>query len=123
MILPKANGSGVLGETLSTPLVGDPLVGHTQTFISIGCLDTEFEANALFKYIKSKFARTLLGVLKITQDNKKATWKYVPFQDFTDSSDIDWTQSVEKIDYQLYKKYNLSPEEITFIETHIKEME
>jgi len=123
LILPKANGSGVLGETLSTPLVGDPLVGHTQTFISIGCLDTEFEANALFKYIKSKFARTLLGVLKITQDNKKATWKYVPFQDFTANSDIDWTQSVADIDRQLYQKYDLSPEEIAFIETHVREMD
>ena len=69
VILPKANGSGAIGEVLSTPLVG-----HTQTFISIGKLETLDEANSLFKYIKSKFARTLLGVLKITQDNKKGTW-------------------------------------------------
>ena len=74
VILPKANGSGAIGEVLSTPLVGTPLVGHTQTFISIGKLETLDEANSLFKYIKSKFARTLLGVLKITQDNKKGTW-------------------------------------------------
>lgn len=123
VILPKANGSGAIGEVLSTPLVGTPLVGHTQTFISIGSLNTIEEANALFKYIKTKFARTLLGVLKITQDNKKAVWKYVPLQDFSVNSDIDWSQSVADIDHQLYKKYNLSQEEIDFIEEKVKEME
>ena len=75
------------------------------------------------KYIKSKFVRVLLGVLKITQDNNLGTWKYVPWQDFTSSSDIDWSQSIADIDKQLYKKYNLTPEEIDFIETHVKEME
>ncbi|QLB49430.1 Eco57I restriction-modification methylase domain-containing protein [Streptococcus sanguinis] len=128
VILPKANGSGAIGEVLSTPLVGTPLVGtplvgHTQTFISIGELETFNEADSLFKYIKSKFARTLLGVLKITQDNKRGTWKYVPLQDFTVNSDIDWSQSVADIDRQLYQKYDLSPEEIAFIETHVREMD
>jgi len=123
VILPKANGSGAIGEVLSTPLVGTPLVGHTQTFISIGSFDTNEEANALFKYIKTNFARTLLGVLKITQDNKKAVWKYVPLQDFTVNSDIDWSQSVADIDRQLYQKYNLSQEEIDFIEEKVKAME
>ena len=65
----------------------------------------------------------MLGVLKITQDNNLGTWKYVPWQDFTSSSDIDWSQSIADIDKQLYKKYNLTPEEIDFIETHVKEME
>ncbi|HEM6115830.1 TPA: Eco57I restriction-modification methylase domain-containing protein [Streptococcus suis] len=123
VFLPKANGSGSIGEVLSTPLVGTPLVGHTQTFLSIGNFDTLDEANALHKYIKTKFARTLLGVLKITQDNKKSTWKYVPLQDFTVNSDIDWSQSVAEIDRQLYEKYGLSAEEIAFIETKVKEMD
>lgn len=123
VLLPKSNGSGAIGEVLSTPLVGTPLVGHTQTFISIGKLDTLEECQSLLKYIKSKFARTLLGVLKITQDNKKGTWKYVPLQDFTSSSDIDWSQSVAEIDTQLYKKYGLSQEEINFIESKVKAMD
>ncbi|HEM2826480.1 TPA: Eco57I restriction-modification methylase domain-containing protein [Streptococcus suis] len=123
VLLPKSNGSGAIGEVLSTPLVGTPLVGHTQTFISIGKLDTLEECQSLLKYIKSKFARTLLGVLKITQDNKKGTWKYVPLQDFTSSSDIDWSQSVAEIDAQLYKKYGLSQEEIDFIESKVKAMD
>lgn len=123
VLLPTSNGSGAIGEVLSTPLVGEPLVGYTRSFIEIGAFDTEFEATACFKYIKSKFARTCLGILKITQDNNKDTWKYVPLQNFTPNSDIDWTKSVHEIDEQLYRKYGLSQEEIDFIESHVKEME
>ena len=123
VILPAANGSGAIGEVLSTPLIGAPLIGHTQTFISIGSFDTEEEAEACMKYVKSKFARTLLGVLKITQHNPGPKWKYVLLQDFTSSSDIDWSQSMHEIDEQLYKKYGLSDDEIEFIETHVKAMD
>lgn len=118
IIVPKANGSGALGEILSTPLIG-----YTQTFIGIGSFDSEIEAKAAMKYVKSKFARTLLGILKITQDNPPEKWRFVPLQDFTPSSDIDWSVSVAEIDRQLYKKYNLNEEEIAFIETHVKEMQ
>lgn len=123
VMIPKANGSGAIGEVLSTPLVGTPLVGFTETFISIGETDSKSEAEATLKYVKTKFARTMLGILKVTQNNAKPTWKYVPIQDFTSSSDIDWTQSIADIDKQLYKKYNLSDEEIDFIEANVKEME
>lgn len=64
----------------------------------------------------------MLGILKVTQDSSKSTWKYVPMQDFTDKSDIDWSKSVADIDRQLYKKYGLSQKEIDFIESHVKEM-
>lgn len=60
---------------------------------------------------------------RITQDNNKDTWRMIPLQDFTDSSDIDWSVPIANIDKQLYKKYNLSDEEINFIETKVKEME
>lgn len=118
VILPTSNGSGAIGEVLSTPLVG-----YTRSFIGIGAFNTKEEAEAYLKYIKSKFARTMLGVLKITQDNNKETWKYVPLQDFTEKSDIDWSKSITEIDQQLYAKYGLTQEEIDFIETHVKEME
>ena len=123
VFVPKSNGSGALGEVLSTPLVGQPLVGHTQSFISIGSFNSKNEADACYKYICSKFARCLLGVLKVTQDNPPEKWKYVPLQDFTSNSDVDWSVSIPNIDRQLYKKYGLSPKEIEFIETHVKEME
>lgn len=72
------------------------------------------------KYIKTKFCRALLGVLKITQDNTQSKWACVPLQDFTADSDIDWSKSIPEIDQQLYKKYDLNEEEINFIETHVK---
>ena len=126
--LPKSNGSGAIGEVLSTPLVGEPLVGeplvgHTQTFISFGAFDNREEAENLLKYIKTKFARTMLGTLKITQSNKKDTWRNVPLQNFTNNSDIDWSRSIAQIDQQLYKKYDLSEKEIAFIEEKVRAME
>ncbi|MCJ2172326.1 Eco57I restriction-modification methylase domain-containing protein [Lactobacillus kefiranofaciens] len=123
VFVPKANGTGALGEVLSTPLVGEPLIGSTETFISIGAFNNRLEAENVMKYIKTKFTRTLLGILKITQDNTSEKWRLVPMQDFTDKSDIDWSKSVPEIDAQLYKKYDLSPDEISFIETKVQEME
>lgn len=122
VIIPAANGAGTLGEVISTPLIGQPLIGHTETFMSIGCFDSESEAKALLKYLKSKFARTLLGILKTTQHNPPEKWKFIPLQDFTSASDIDWSKSVPEIDRQLYAKYGLSEDEVNFIESHVKEM-
>ncbi len=122
ILFPKSNGSGKFGEPLSGPLIAGPGEGHTQTFISIGRLDTQSEAEAEMKYIKTKFVRAMLGILKVTQDNKKGVWKYVPLQDFTPASDIDWSKSIHDIDLQLYRKYGLDEKEIEFIETHVKEM-
>lgn len=123
VLVPKSNGSGVLGEVLSTPLIAEPTMGYTQTFLGVGAFDNESEAQAAYKYIISKFARTMLGVLKITQDNPPEKWKYVPLQDFTNHSDIDWTKSVHEMDLQLYDKYGLSADERNFIETHVKAMD
>jgi len=122
VFVPSANGTGALGESLSTPLIGEPLIGITQTFISLGAFDTINEANALLKYVKTKFCRTMLGILKITQGNNRDTWAKVPLQDFTINSDIDWSKSISDIDKQLYKKYQLSEEEITFIEDKVQPM-
>ena len=72
--------------------------------------------------IKAKMVRALLGILKTTQDVTPDKWKYVPIQDFTEFSDIDWKKSVHEIDLQLYRKYKLSKEEIDFIENNVKEM-
>ena len=122
LFFPKANGSGRFGEVMTDSDIGEKGVGHTQTFISIGAFDTREEAKNLQKYLKCKLARALLYVLKVTQDNKKSVWKYIPLQDFTAHSDIDWSKSVAEIDQQLYRKYDLTADEIEFIETHVKEM-
>lgn len=124
VILPASNGSGAFGETLSAPLIGKPLIGHTQTFISFGRFTDKNEANNCLKYIKTKFSRCMLGVMKVTQHNQsKEVWKYVPLQDFTKKSDIDWSKSITEIDQQLYAKYGLTQEEIDFIEENVQEME
>lgn len=125
VILPGANGTGAFGEALSTPIIGEPGVGHNQTFVSIGNFDSEFEAESLLKYIKTKFGRSMLGIMKTTQNNQsKNTWSKVPLQNFDEaSSDIDWSKTVSEVDSQLYQKYSLSEKEIDFIESNVKSMD
>jgi hypothetical protein len=52
------------------------------------------------------------SLAKASQDATAKTYKFVPLQDFSTSSDIDWSQSIVDIDSQLYAKYALTPEEI-----------
>ena len=122
LFMPQSSGNGGLGETMAPSVVGLPGEATTDTFLSVGLFDTEIEAENLYKYIKCKFTRALLSILKITQANTSQKWLKVPLQDFTPASDIDWSKSIHEIDLQLYKKYGLSDEEINFIETHVKEM-
>lgn len=128
VILPKAYGTGISDRGPAATLIGEPFVigpniGFTETYISIGEFESESMARNALKYIKSKFARTMLAVLKITQDNTKEKWSKVPLQDFTSKSDIDWTKSIPEIDQQLYKKYGLDQNEINFIESKVKAMD
>ncbi len=122
VVLSKASGKGMFGETLGSPMVLEAQCGTTDTFLSIGQLKTKEEAEALLKYVKTKFLRALLSVKKTTQNMTKSSWDLIPLQDFTADSDIDWSQSVSDIDRQLYEKYGLGEEEISFIESHVKEM-
>ncbi len=123
VILSKAQGSDKFGESLSDIIVGKKKEGHTQTFLSIGSFDTELEALNFKSYLKTKFVRCMFSVLKKTQDITAYKWKYVPLQDFTDKSDIDWSKSVHEIDLQLYRKYGLDEKEIAFIEEKVKAMD
>jgi hypothetical protein len=123
VIISAATGTGQFGETFAEPVIGTPGLITTETFSSIGSFSTEQETLNCKNYIESKFSRALLGVLKKTQHLTPDNWKYVPLQDFTPSSDIDWSKSIHDIDLQLYHKYGLDENEIDFIETHVKEME
>lgn len=122
IFIPKSNGSGTFGEILSTPIISEPMSGCTESFIQIGPFATKIDADHCLKYIKSKFARAILGTLKVTQDNPRGVWKNIPLQNFTSKSDIDWSKSVSEIDKQLYKKYKLDKDEIDFIEKKVKPM-
>lgn len=122
VLIPKSNGTGTFGEPLSMPVIAAPSEGATDTFISIGRFESYKDAAALIKYIKTKFFRTLLSAKKVTQDNPKSAWSLIPLQDFTAVSDIDWTKPIPEIDRQLYAKYGLDENEISFIEKNVKEM-
>lgn len=123
LVLPSSNGSGMLGEIITGPFVGMPYVGFTETFVTFGDFNDITEAENSLKYIKTKFARLMLGTKKVTQGNKNSkVWSNVPLQDFTNNSDINWSKSISEIDEQLYKKYKLSQEEIDFIESKVKPM-
>jgi hypothetical protein len=119
--IPAANESNKMGW-MAAPQVLGPRVGVTQTFLTVGAFETEDEARACFAYVQTKFARAMLYVLKVTQHNPRSTWKYVPAQDFTSASGIDWTKSIPEIDAQLCAKYGLDPKEIAFIEDRVAPM-
>lgn len=93
VVVPKSNGSGHFGESLSSPFVAAPFHAQNTTFLSIGKFDSIFEAEACLKYIKTKFVRCMLGILKVTQDNPKSVWSKVPLQNFTQQSDINYLSS------------------------------
>ena len=122
VLLPEASGTGQLGETLGKTLIAEPGEAFTQTFICIGKTENKEEVLNIEKYVKTKFVRAMVGVMKVTQHTHKGTWKYVPLQDFTPSSDIDWSKSIAEIDEQLFDKYGLDEQERNFIRTKVKEM-
>ena len=94
----------------------------TETYMVVGSFDTEEEAINLTSYLRTRFTRFLIAQLAATQHLSKEKFALVPNQDFTSNSDIDWSKSVEEIDAQLYAKYDLSAEEVVFIESMIKPM-
>ena len=101
VVITEGNGTGAFGETLSTPVIIGPNDAVTDTFISIGRFTNKDEAIALLKYIKTKFARSLLSVKKATQHTSRNVWVFVSMQDFSVNSDIDWTKPIFEIDHQL----------------------
>lgn len=118
---PYAYGSGAFGETIPDPFIGEPGDIVTETFLRFGCFETKLEAENLLKYIKTKFFRALVGILKVTQ-HSTTTYEFIPLQRFTKDSNIDWTKSIQDIDRQLYEIYNFSKDEINFIEDYVKPM-
>ena len=123
VLLPKADGNGSFGETLTKPMIVGFNCGYTHTFYSIGRFDKEEYASNVVKYVKTKFVRCMLSFAKVTQNINADTWRFVPLQDFTNQSDIDWSKSVHEIDLQLYRKYGLDKKEIAFIEEKVKAMD
>lgn len=127
VILSATNGgAGNIGNN-PVNIIGEPKVleansGFTQTFISIGNYKTLDEAENLLKYLKTRFARFMIGTLKATQRLNKEVFENIPMQDFSKSSNIDWKSSLNEIDEKLFEKYDLTIDEKIYIKKTIKEM-
>ncbi|MEI2987539.1 MAG: hypothetical protein V8T22_00535 [Oscillospiraceae bacterium] len=124
--MPYANNIGTeLNDDNQNTFVGEPNSVCTETFIVAGATLNlnQNSATNLSMYLRTKFARLLLSLAKCSQHGTSKTYCYVPMQDFSSQSDIDWSKSVSDIDQQLYRKYGLSEEEIAFVERMIKPME
>ncbi len=117
-----AGGSGNDDKVLGVPEYAPLHSVCSQSYI-YAAFDSEVEAKNYIKYIATRFFRILVSAIKITQSAPSRVYRFVPLQDFTSSSDIDWSKSILEIDSQLYKKYNLTDEEIKFVEGMIKPME
>lgn len=120
---PKAIGTGDGQSDYVKPVIGEPNSICTETYVVIGPFATEQIAKNVCSYINTRFFHFLLTLKKNTQDALAKVYSFIPMQDFTETSDISWQQSVTDIDKQLYKKYGLSNEEIQFIESMIRPME
>lgn len=122
---PRANNIGTeLNDDNLNTFIGKPNTICTESYIVVGVtlsLD-EHSAKNLSQYLTTKFARFLHSLGKASQDATSKTYKFIPLQDFTSNSEIDWSKSISEIDQQLYKKYGLSEDEISFIERMIKPM-
>ena len=119
LFVPRNYGNGTLGEVPSNVIVASPYMICTETFIQIGPFNTKDEANNCLKYMKTKFFRYLVGIQKHDQGASKTIYKYVPNQNFTEKSDINWNSEIESIDKQLFKKYLLNEDEINYINKKI----
>lgn len=113
--IPAAGGTGNDEQVLGRPFVGDSNSVCSQTYLVIGYNKnyTKEQCANIVSYIKTRFFRYLVSIKKKTQNGPRMVYQFVPMQDFNES----WT------DEKLYKKYNLTQEEIAFIESMIKPME
>ncbi|MCM1556425.1 MAG: Eco57I restriction-modification methylase domain-containing protein [Anaeroplasma bactoclasticum] len=123
VFIAEAYGCGAIGEVPSTPVLSFPGDLCTETFLQIGPFETQIEAENLIKYIKTKTFRALVSIQKQTQHTTKKVYRFVPMQDFTEYSDINWNLSIKEIDNQLYKKYEFNKDDIEFIENKIPNMD
>ncbi len=125
VLIPRANNIGTeLKDDNLNSEVCPPMTVCTEAylFIGVGLSMDEVQAKNATKYMRTKFVRYMHSLAKTSHDGTNKTYRFVPLQDFTSGSDIDWSQSVAEIDRQLYKKYDLTPDEIAFIEEKVRPM-
>lgn len=121
-VFPKTGWSGNDPHVLGEPLIAPPNSVCSQTYL-YAAFDTQEEVENFIKYYKTRFFRFLVSVLKITQDAMKRVYRYVPVQDFTNRSNVDWSADVDSLDNQLFTYYGLDSEEVLFIRRTIEAMD
>ena len=119
----QGTSSAVETRFLSNPIVAGPGTACTETYLVAGHFNTKSKAENLANYLRTRFARFLVSLRKATQHATRDVYAFVPLQDFTSKSDIDWSRPVPEIDAQLYAKYGITKPEQKFIESMIKPME
>ncbi len=117
VLIPKA-GSGREREKSGVDLVlGPPLVAApgsvcTLTYVVAGPIASKAEADSVHSYLRTRFARFLVSLRKISQDAPRGVYAFVPQQSWSEK----WT------DEKLYERYGITDEEVTFIESMIRPM-
>ena len=107
---------------IGKPFLGEPNTCCSETYLVIAPNEQTQYCMNVIKYLKTKFLRFLVLQKKNTQHATSKVYAFVPLQDFTANSDIDWNRAISEIDRQLYAKYHLTDEETAFIEKMIKPM-
>lgn len=108
---------------ITSYMVLGPDEACTQTYSLLHVFRTQEEAENFLKYMKTQFSRaTVKAGLPSHKSPNKFYFRFLPLQDFTSESDIDWSQSISDIDEQLFKKYKLTADEVAYIKRTIKPM-
>lgn len=94
----------------------------TDSYLIVGASESKLVVENEYKYIQTRFFRFLLMLSVSSINLSSEKFQFIPLQDFTSNSDINWSRSISEIDTQLYAKYGLSEDEISFIESMIKPM-
>ncbi|RXI40141.1 restriction endonuclease [Clostridium tetani] len=126
IFMSRANNIGTeLPDDNLNSKIGEPGTICTESYLIVGqdLNLNECSVKALDSYLRTKFLRYLHSLAKGSQDATAKTYRFVPIQDFTESSDINWSKSIDEIDEQLFNKYNLTDEEKKHIKNSIKSME
>ena len=109
--IPAAGGSGNDQLILGQPILESQPSVCSQTYLYMK-FNSENEAHNFISYLKTRVFRILVSAMKITQHAQTSVYHFVPMQDFTHP----WT------DKDLYRKYELSPDEVSYVESMIKPM-
>ncbi len=113
LFVAKAIGTGDSKTDVIKPFVPESPSCTSETYLVIGPFNSSQSLENVLTYVDTKFFHFMVSLKKITQEARRGVYEFVPIQDFSES----WT------DEKLYKKYNLTAEEISFIESMIRPMD